>query len=523
MSYKVIARKWRPQSLEQVIGQDHITKSLKNSLLSKKIAHAYLFSGPRGVGKTSVARILAKSLTCEKGICEIACQKCSNCIEITNGTSYDILEIDGASNRGIDQIRELRDNVKYLPNKSRFKIFIIDEVHMLTDPAFNALLKTLEEPPKHIIFIFATTEPHKVKITIRSRCQHYHFKHIPINTMQKHIEKIALDENVIIDKNALFKIAKIADGSMRDGQSLLDQLIAYCNNERITAEKVEELLGVFSEKYYIEFISLLVKKDTIGLVKLLSSIRDGGKDLITYSAELVSYFRNLFILKKTDENESSLLGISDEDIKNLPEFVGCFTDKQLIDIINLIISLNQELKKATNQNYLFESYLFRLVGYEDFIHPSTIIKKIEDLEQKLSDASPSLEVEELTIKSNNISEESKNTYNKITLDKESKDWKSFISAIKDKKPFLSSYLEQAQLTIDKNQLLISFKEPLYYEEVSKKENIDKLKDIFNIVFNRNIDIRVIIKDSEDNNSVPNGHNRQSMISSVIKSFKGEIV
>jgi len=226
-SYLVLARKWRPQLFEEVVGQQHITQTLQNAISQKRVAHAFLFTGARGVGKTSTARILAKALNCEKGPQINPCGQCTNCQEVTHGTSMDVIEIDGASNRGIDEIRELKENVRYTPAKSRYKIYIIDEVHMLTKEAFNALLKTLEEPPPHIIFIFATTEPHKIPATILSRCQRYDFKRIPFREVIGSLKRIVEEEKIQISQRGLLSIAQESEGSLRDAQSLLDQVIAY--------------------------------------------------------------------------------------------------------------------------------------------------------------------------------------------------------------------------------------------------------------------------------------------------------
>ncbi|MDP2807111.1 MAG: DNA polymerase III subunit gamma/tau, partial [bacterium] len=249
MSYLVLARKWRPQNFEQLIGQQHVTTTLRNAIKSKRIAHAYLFSGARGVGKTSAARVLAKALNCAEGPTETPCNKCSSCVEITGSRSIDVLEIDGASNRGIDEIRDLRENVKYTPTQGKYKIYIIDEVHMLTKEAFNALLKTLEEPPAHAIFIFATTEIHKVPITILSRCQRFDFRKVEVSVVVDYVKRMLQGEDVQASDDCLYLVAQKSEGSMRDAVSLLDQLISY-GGQKLTAEDARQVLGLVDEALF---------------------------------------------------------------------------------------------------------------------------------------------------------------------------------------------------------------------------------------------------------------------------------
>ena len=455
MSYLVTARKWRPQMLHELVGQQHISRALKNAIDTDRVAHAYLFSGPRGVGKTSAARIFAKSLNCEEGMSDMPCQKCSNCVEISNGSSYDVLEIDGASNRKIDDAREIRNNVKYLPSKSRYKIIIIDEVHMLTNEAFNALLKTLEEPPAHVIFIFATTEAHKVKVTIRSRCQHYHFKRIATSDIKSQLGVISKAEGVEIEDKALYEIAKAADGSMRDSQSLFDQVIAYSDKE-ITAEKVEEILGIFSEEYYTRFLDRLLDKDISGLLELISGLIQEGQDIVNFNLGLIDHFRSLIILKTSGEKDSAILDISRDTAESLGDYVERFTDQQLIEIINELMSLAQELKKAVNQHFMFESTLFRIVNYENFIQPAAILKKLEELEKSVLEGNPGVLVEEVlepvdVVKAVSTSEKQREVPKEQGVSEENGDsglpkdyWAKFMNMLSREKPMLAAFLGHAK-------------------------------------------------------------------------------
>jgi DNA polymerase III subunit gamma/tau len=296
MSYLVLARKYRPQKFDEVVGQEHITELFKKAIDSKRIAHAFLFTGPRGIGKTSCARILAKSLNCEKGPTISPCGECGPCKEITNGNSFDVIEIDGASNRGIDEIRTLRENVKFAPSYGRFKIYIVDEVHMLTSEAFNALLKTLEEPPEHVKFIFATTEANKVPVTIISRCQRFDFKRISINAMTDNLKAICVKEKFKADDAALFAIGKAAQGSMRDALSILDQLGALSRDEVKSAD-VFSMLGLVEIEFLFELVDHLCAKNCAGALETFYRITEQGKDVKQLGKDLAEHFRHLMVIK----------------------------------------------------------------------------------------------------------------------------------------------------------------------------------------------------------------------------------
>jgi DNA polymerase-3 subunit gamma/tau len=292
MSYLVLARKWRPQTFAQIIGQPHVSQTLQNAIQARRVAHAYLFTGARGVGKTSVARILAKALNCEHGLSAQPCNDCSNCREITQGNAVDVQEIDGASNTGVDNIRELRETIRYRPAKSRHKIYIIDEVHMLSTAAFNALLKTLEEPPEHIVFIFATTEPHKIPATILSRCQRFDFRRIATSQIVAHLETIAREERLQLPEPVLYSIAREAEGSMRDAQSLLEQVLAFSVDGRVDTE-VLDLLGVI-DRHSVQRVGRAILQGEAGTcLEVVADLYRRGIDIKRFCQQLCEHFRNL--------------------------------------------------------------------------------------------------------------------------------------------------------------------------------------------------------------------------------------
>ncbi|NTV41942.1 MAG: DNA polymerase III subunit gamma/tau, partial [Syntrophobacteraceae bacterium] len=318
MSYLVIARKWRPQRLDEVIGQPHVTKTLVNAIRSHRVAHAYLFTGPRGVGKTSVARILAKTLNCENEPELRPCNACSNCREITRSSSVDVLEIDGASNRGIDNIRELRETVRYRPAKSPFKIYIIDEVHMLTTEAFNALLKTLEEPPDHVIFIFATTEPHKIPATILSRCQRFDFRRIATQLIVTHLSNVAQKESVEVSEAVLYAIAREADGSMRDAQSLLEQLLAF-SGAGLSDEELLDVLGVVDRRTVVLAGDAILRGDARACIQVVEKLYLRGIDCRRFCQHLCDHFRNILFVSICGEDANINLDMPGEEKERLWE------------------------------------------------------------------------------------------------------------------------------------------------------------------------------------------------------------
>ncbi len=381
MSYEVLARKWRPQVFEDVIGQEHITQTLMNAIRTNRIAHAYLFSGSRGVGKTSVARIFAKAINCTEGEPGIPCNKCRSCLEITGGSSVDVQEIDGASNRGIDEIRELRDSIKYMPSSSRYRIYIIDEVHMLTLPAFNALLKTLEEPPEHVKFICATTETHKVPITIISRCQRYDFKRIPLLRITAHLQTIAADEGIEIEPSGIAVIAREAEGSMRDAESLLDQVISFAG-KKITEKDITDILGIIDRSIIFETSAAMIEGSSEKCLQIVEKIYNHGHDIKEFYKTLMGQFRNL--LMSIISTQDHLLDLSDRDKKEIQRQALAAGEEKLHAILNYLINREESLKYSASPRLILETTLIRLCHLDDFLSFSELLKKIGALEERLT-------------------------------------------------------------------------------------------------------------------------------------------
>ncbi len=383
MTYQVTARKWRPKKFEDVVGQEHITATLKNAIKSGRIAHAYLFTGPRGVGKTTTARILAKVLNCENPIDSEPCNNCLMCKEINESQSMDIVEIDGASNRGIDEIRTLRESVKYTPTRGKYKVYIIDEVHMLTKESFNAFLKTLEEPPAHTIFIFATTDIHKVPLTIISRCQRFDFRRIQLDVIKKQLQKIADEENISIDDKTLTLISKKADGALRDAQSLFDQVVAFCG-DKIESETVAKMLNLIDDELFFDISDAILQKNFHMAFDVTEKIYQNGWDFSDFTDGLIEHFRNILSVVLT--NKTNLIETAEIFLTKYSAYSNSFSKGDLLRILNYLNKLQQELRYSNNQKLKIEIALTNLISLEKSSTLSEIISGIDsgNLDLKLN-------------------------------------------------------------------------------------------------------------------------------------------
>ena len=382
MAYQVLARKWRPQNFEEVVGQEPITRTLQNALTQGRIAHAFLFSGPRGTGKTSVARIMAKGLNCENGgPTPHPCNTCHSCRGITGGSYMDVLEIDGASNRGIDEVRDLREMIKYTPASGNYKVYINDEVHMLTKDAFNALLKTLEEPPAHAVFILATTEPHKVPVTIMSRCQRYDFRRIPTPMIQAQLEKLAAQEGWKIDPEGLALVARAAEGSLRDAQGFLDQVVTFGGDAVSTAE-ISRILGVTERGALLTALEAMLERRGPAILELIEELYNQGQDLKRFYQDLTMFARHLLLAGLYPEARH-LAAVTDIEWEELCRLARQAPAVHLHNLMSVLLQGEEELRRVTQPRLALEVLLLKLIHLEPLTPLTKWLARLEGLESRI--------------------------------------------------------------------------------------------------------------------------------------------
>jgi DNA polymerase-3 subunit gamma/tau len=527
MSYVVFARKYRPQTFEDIVAQEHVTRTLRNSIKNERVGQGYLFCGPRGTGKTTIARILAKAINCVNGPAEIPCNECSTCKEITSGNSLDVLEIDAASNTGVDDIRTLRENVRYLPTSGKKRIYIIDEVHRLSASAFDALLKTLEEPPEHVMFIFATTEPLKVPETILSRTQRFDFKLISIKDLTAHLKKVAYSEKLKISDTALRLVARKGNGSVRDSLSLLDQIAAYATDS-ITDEIVIEALGLVDKKLLLDFTKAVAAKDKTTILNLIKSVKDGGVDSKDFIGELLEHYRNLLILA-TDKNSAQLLYINEEELEEFIIQADYFSIGDLLRIMKIATDIHNDLKySGLDEQLLLEVGGIKMAEMEATVKFEDVLEILQqnqmsgitsssdlfsDTEKKNDDSS----TDRITLvrhqpeSTPNVSATSNIYSNVLNLPIVENGWKQFLAAFHQKKPMLASQLGMVEIKEVKDNKIV-FAYPTSGENskliVEKTENTNIITNSLREFYKANISIIFII-DENHKSSIPNENNDNS--------------
>jgi DNA polymerase III subunit gamma/tau len=529
MSYLVLARKWRPQSFEDIAGQAHISRTLQNAIRSNRIAHAYLFTGVRGVGKTTAARILAKALNCVNGPTPTPCNQCSQCQEITAGSSIDVLEIDGASNRGIDEIRQIIENVRYQPAKCRFKIYIIDEVHQVTKDAFNALLKTLEEPPPSVKFILATTEPHRLPETILSRCQRYDFRRIALREIVQRLGAIAQSEGLKITEGALLSLAREADGSMRDAQSLLEQVLASAGAGELSTAAVEvdepllvDILGIGERQALYAISAAVIAGDGRTCVDHVAAAANQGRDLGRLSRDLVEHFRNLLVVRLADEKRAGgaqsgaatqALDLPDQEIAALAAQVKGLSVETLLDYFDFMVAGDEGVGRSAQPRFALEATLIRLATLPKSLPVAQLIERLEKLaagsagsargaaapqrsagaavmEAKAPVPPPAPAVSTPPKANASVpSASEKNMLGAAGINAQA--WQEFINFVGREKKFLASHLQSGTpLEFSDGELQIGVSEKHHIGYLRDADNLAALKQLAQAFFTREISIKI---------------------------------
>ena len=550
MSYQVLSLKLRPQRFDEVVGQTHVTRTLQNAIGLDRVAHGYIFSGPRGVGKTTTARILAKVLNCKNPKDNNPCGTCVNCTEITQGSNLDVQELDGASNRGIDEMRDLREAVKYPPNNSKYRIYIIDEVHMLTREAFNALLKTLEEPPPHVIFIMATTDAHKVPATILSRTQRFDFKHISINDISEYLKQILESENIKYDTDGIRLIAQKADGSLRDSLSLLDQTIAYAS-DALDVETIRDVLGIIKENVFLNIIQTIEKRDHKEVIHQLSQLIDAGYAISDFISGFNEFLRNCMIQKT---GESAKLNLSENSLNWLQ--TGCrFTIADFLRMLDLSLQFESKLRFLQQPQISLEALFIKLSMMDASVDiasilsgevPKTIsVKKPESQKPSITTEKPDSPLvqtepmespqptennpvtEKLTTPTPPVvSEPVPQQVRNLTLEDFNNSWTEIIEGLEEKNSKIAHFLEEAKLSsFDGKQLLIELVNGHRFHLKTLEKDAEQIASVINDKLNQKIRIKFHIQ--ENNEEKPEKKKPESaehpLFMKVLETFEGEII
>jgi len=497
MSYLVLARKWRPQSFDELIGQEPIIRVLKNSIDQNRIAHAYLFSGPRGIGKTSTARILAKALNCKEGASSSPCGRCAFCTSITDGSSVDVMEIDGASNNSVNDIRDLRERVKYVPSGAQYKVYIIDETHMLSDAAFNALLKTLEEPPSHVIFVLATTAPRKIPATVLSRCQHLMFRRIPTPQIRDRLEKISSSEEISITRPALDMIARAADGSLRDALTILDQISSFSSD--VTESDVQDLLGITDFTLLATLSLALLDGKREELIRIAGELAERGTDIRTFMKDLIQFFRDLLVLSVSEKHEE-LLELNSEELSVMKQIIDKTSEDHLTLMTSELLKAEVDIRNASLPRLVFEMYLLKISFLSEMQPIQEIMEKLDVYTRLHPDSSGESNAQ----KPNGLPKRGKHTSAPPESKPKKNDKKDDEPDLRDVKltdeiwektlarvnPPLSSKLSKASFKLEGNTVALALDEghSVFVDSINK--NAEHLADILSEELGRKVRIKV---------------------------------
>jgi DNA polymerase III subunit gamma/tau len=536
MSYLVIARKWRPQSFSDIAGQEHITRTLQNAIGAGRIAHAYLFTGVRGVGKTTAARVLAKALNCDQGPTATPCNECSHCREIAQGSSVDVLEIDGASNRGIDEIRQIIDNVRYQPANSRFKVYIIDEVHQVTKDAFNALLKTLEEPPPSVKFILATTEPHRLPPTILSRCQRYDFRRIQLREIVQRLGAIAKSEGLDLTEGALVLLAREADGSMRDAQSLLEQVLAMAapGAGKVDEVVLQEVLGLAARRVLYEISAAVLAGNAQRCIELIAEVVECGRDINRLSRDLVEHFRNLLVARLTGGSargaaSAQLLDLPDQEIADLAAQVQPVSVETLLDYFDFMAAGDEEISRSPTPRFALESVLVRLSALPQSLPVGQLVERLERLQgtapQPRSE-SAGTPVRERAAPAPPRTAAAQGEAPPAAPSGGS--WAEFVIAVGRAKKFLASHLDSAQaLELPPGRLRIGVTERHHLAFLLDGDNLASLREEAKNFFAQDVNVQIVnlvaeTAGSQEPAAATPAEGRSPMVNEALRIFGGSV-
>ena len=517
MSYVALYRKWRPKVFEDVIGQEHIIRTIKNQIISGRIPHAYLFCGSHGTGKTSTAKILARAVNCLNPKDGDPCNECEVCREINAGSMLDVIEIDAASNRKVENARDLIETVKYPPNKARYKVYIIDEVHMLTTEAFNTLLKTLEEPPSYVIFILATTDPEKVLPTILSRCQRFDFKRIKTDDMIKSLKRITEENNIEVEDKTLKAIAGVSDGAMRDALSILDQAIAM-SEDKIEYNDVIEMLGIVSNEYVLKLGDAMASHDVEASIKAIDDVIMNGKDVLQFIKDVVQHFRNMLMVKISKKPEE-IINVSEETLNVIKKQAKRYRSEDIMRAISIMAEAENNAKGTLQPRIFLEMAAIKYCKIEYDTSPEVILSRLNSLEEKLKTGTVQVSAASQEIKKPEIKKEeavskiepeekkedniTDNTAVAVTVDEARSAWGDVLNLLRtNKKMVIYAYMEPGDITdVMGNNIIIGFSEQYAFSKKNLEnpvENKKAVEECFSKVLNKNIKVEFKILEKENN-------------------------